>query len=173
MDAIISLYNMVATGTHNCSISEEDHKEYNGYFDMFISQEIAVWRDFHSYWIDPDPLIPTYIIRYEDLLTKPKDTLMGLFGFLLNNKNLEGTLIEHLIVKHTAKDTKKEVYKPRVGKVNGSKSKYTKDQIDQIKRQAGQMLRRLGYIKGTKLAEAHNTGFYSDDEEVKLSHDYE
>ena len=173
MDAIISLYNMVATGTHNCSISEEDHKEYNGYFDMFISQEIAVWRDFHSYWVDPDPLIPTMIVRYEDLLIDPKSTLMDLFCFLLNVNNLSGTLIEYLIDKHTTKDTKKEVYKPRVGKVNASASKYTKDQKDQIKRQAGQMLRRMGYIKGTKTAEINDTGFYSDDEEVKLSHGYE
>ena len=97
MDAIISLFNMIATGTHNCSMAEEDFKAYNGYFDMFLSQEIAIWRDFHSYWMDPDPLIPTYVVRYEDLLSKSEETLSGMFKFLLNEKDLSGTLIEKLI----------------------------------------------------------------------------
>jgi len=173
MDAIISLYNMVATGTHNCSMSEDDHKEFNPYFDMFISQEISVWRDFHSYWMDPDPMIPTFIVRYEDLLSDPKETLMSLFSFLLNEKSLTGTLIEALIDKHTKKDEKKEVYKPRVGKINANKKKYTKSQISQIKQLSGQMLRRMGYIKGSKTSLKNNTGFYSDDDDVALSHGYE
>ena len=84
MDAIISLYNMIATGTHNWSMTDEDFEQYNSYFDMFISQEIAVWRDFHSYWIDPEPMIPTFIVRYEDLISDPKNTLLDLFRFLLN-----------------------------------------------------------------------------------------
>lgn len=134
MDSIISLFNMIATGTHNCSMSEEDFKSFNGYFDMFVSQEISVWRDFHSYWMDPDPDIPTYIVRYEDLLSKPESTLTGLFEFLLNKRDLSGTLIEELIKKHTKKGTKKEVYKPRVGKINANKVKYTEEQISQMKK---------------------------------------
>jgi len=133
MDAMISLYNMIATGTHNWSISESDFGAYIGYFDMFVSQEISVWRDFHSYWIDPEPLIPTYIVRYEDLLSDAENTLMGLFRFLLNERDLEGTLIEALIQKHTKKGIKKEVYKPRVGKINSNKSKYSKETKSQIK----------------------------------------
>jgi hypothetical protein len=134
MDAIISLYNMIATGTHNCSISEQDHKDFIAYFDMFVSQEISVWRDFHSYWMDPTPLIPTFVVRYEDLLVDPYNTLMDLFKFLLNTENLEGTLIEALIKKHTQKGTKKEVYKPRIGKVNANASKYTGDMKSQMKK---------------------------------------
>lgn len=101
---------------------------------MFVSQEIAVWRDFHSYWMDPDPLIPTYIVRYEDLLTSPESTLKGLFSFLLNKKDLSGTLIEALIKKHTKKGEKKEVYKPRVGKINANKTQYTSGQKAQMKK---------------------------------------
>lgn len=134
MDAIISLYNMIATGTHNCSMSDADHKAYMNYFEMFVAQEISVWRDFHSYWLDPDPLIPTYVVRYEDLLSKPKDTLTGLFSFLLNQKNLSGTLIEKLIDKHTQKGTQKVVYKPRVGKINGNLTKFTPELTSQMKK---------------------------------------
>jgi len=134
MDAIISLYNMIATGTHNWSMSDADHEAFNSYFDMFVSQEITVWRDFHSYWMDPDPLIPTFVVRYEDLLSSPKDTLMDLFRFLLNTENLEGTLIESLIAHHTKKGTKKQVYKPRVGKINANYNKYSSSQIKQMKK---------------------------------------
>lgn len=172
LDAMISLYNMIATGTHNCSITDEDFEKYNLYFDTFIEQEIAVWRDFHSYWIDTDPLIPTYVVRYEDLLNKPKDTLMGLFKFLLNTKNLKGTVIEKLIEKHTFKDVKKVVYKPRLGKINASKLKYTKEQLRRIKQLAGQMLKRMGYVNEEKPDQVNETGFFSDDEEIEDSKDY-
>ena len=150
MDAIISLYNMIATGTHNCSMSNEDFENFIDYFDMFVSQEVAVWRDFHSYWLDSDPLIPTFVVRYEDLLSDPRSTLTDLFKFLLNQKNLSGTLIEKLIEKHTTTGTKKEVYKPRVGKINANISKYSKHQLKQLKQLAGQMFKRMGYVKGTK-----------------------
>ncbi|CAI2363576.1 unnamed protein product [Moneuplotes crassus] len=173
LDAIISLFNMIATGTHNCSMSEEDFTSFNDYFDMFVSQEIAVWRDFHSYWIDPEPDIPTYVVRYEDLLQKPEETLTELFSFLLNQNDLSGTLIEHLIKKHTSRGVKKQVYKPRVGKVNANKSKYTKDQLSQIKKLAGQMIRRMGYLETENELDKTDTGFFSDDEEVDASKDYE
>jgi hypothetical protein len=125
---------MIATGTHNGSMSDADFKAHNSYFDMFLAQEIAVWRDFHSYWMDPDPLVPMYIVRYEDLLAAPEKTLSGLFSFLLNKKDLSGTLIETLIKKHTKKGEKKEVYKPRVGKANASKSKFSDEQVVQMKK---------------------------------------
>ena len=38
-----------------------------------------------------------YIVRYEDLVTHPKDTLMGLMSFLLEVKDLTGTNMERRI----------------------------------------------------------------------------
>jgi hypothetical protein len=173
MDAIISLYNMIATGTHNCSMSAADHTANIAYFDMFVAQEIAVWRDFHSYWLDPDPTIPTYVVRYEDLLNKPKESLTGLFQFLLDEKNLEGTLIEELIKQNTLKGTKKQVYKPRVGKINSNRDKFSQSQISQMKKLAGQMIRRLGYLENDNPLDETDTGIFSDDEDIEESKDYE
>lgn len=170
---MIALYNMIATGTHNWSMSDEDHVAFTSYFDMFVAQEISVWRDFHSYWMDPDQMIPTYIVRYEDLLTAPYKTLLGLFSFLLNQRDLTGTLIESLIAKHTKKGVKKEVYKPRVGKINANKKKYSQSQISQMKKLAGQMIRRMGYLKSSKSIEKNETEIFSDDEDVASSKDYE
>lgn len=164
---------MIATGTHNCSIAEEEYQNFESYFDMFINQEVAVWRDFHSYWMDPDQLIPTYVIRYEDLLSYPESTLTELFSFLLNKKSLKGTLIEAAIKEHTSTGSKKEVYKPRVGKINANRKRFSKTQIAQLKRLGGQMFRRMGYLKGTTCADKSDTGFFSDDDDVYQSHDYD
>ena len=40
---------------------------------------------------------PLYIVRYEDLVLKPKETLMGLFAFLLGVEDLAGTNAERRI----------------------------------------------------------------------------
>ena len=59
-------------------------------------------------------------MRYEDLLTTPYDTLIGIFKFLLNRSDdLKGTIIERRIADISCKE-KPEVYKPRSGKINGN-----------------------------------------------------
>jgi len=40
---------------------------------------------------------PLYIVRYEDIVTHPKDTLMGLMSYLLEKKDLSGTNVERRI----------------------------------------------------------------------------
>jgi hypothetical protein len=32
--------------------------------------EIKIWRHFHNFWMHKSKVIPTIVIRYEDLLTK-------------------------------------------------------------------------------------------------------
>ena len=169
IDSIISLYNMIATGTHTLSITDEDFEKFNSYFDQFLGEEIVVWRDFYSYWMD-HPRIPTFVVRYEDLLSKPKDTLLDLFRFLLNEKDLDGTLIENLINSHTQPKVKKEVYKPRKGKINGNRYLYKDHQIKKVKNIAGHMLKRMGYVNDENNLDSI-TGFYSDDEDIKSSLD--
>lgn len=40
---------------------------------------------------------PLYFVRYEDLVLEPKETLMGLFTFILGVKSLKGTNAERRI----------------------------------------------------------------------------
>ena len=40
---------------------------------------------------------PLYIVRYEDLVMSPKETVMGLFAFLLDVDDLTGTNAERRI----------------------------------------------------------------------------
>jgi len=46
---------------------------------------------------------PIYIVRYEDLVTSPKETLMGLMSFLLEQRDLTGTNAERRIDEVVAK----------------------------------------------------------------------
>ena len=170
MDSIMSLYNMIVTGTHYCTMTNEDFEKFNSWFDLFLSQEIVAWRDFYAYWMD-QPMIPTYIVRYEDLVSDTKNTLQDLFKFLLNQEDLDGTLIETLIEYHTKSKSLKEVYKPRKGKINGNKDLYKAHQIKQIKQLAGQMLKRMGYVE-EESEKSNTTGFYADDEDIEQSSQY-
>ena len=49
---------------------------------------------------------PLYIVRYEDLVTAPKETLMGLMSFLLETKDLNGSNVERRIDQVIAKGSK-------------------------------------------------------------------
>ena len=50
---------------------------------------------FHSHVMSViAPSIPTYVLRYEDLCTKPVDTLRELFEFLLEVPCLKDTVCE-------------------------------------------------------------------------------
>jgi hypothetical protein len=35
----------------------------------FVNQEAQVWNDFHGYWLKHPYRIPTYLVRYEDLIS--------------------------------------------------------------------------------------------------------
>ena len=85
LDSITSLWNMVATGTHNCSIAYADYEKFQNEWDEYLRQEASVWNDFHLFWMDHgSKQLPTYFIRFEDLMLKPRETLLDLFCFLLD-----------------------------------------------------------------------------------------
>lgn len=49
---------------------------------------------------------PIYFVRYEDLVREPKDTLMGLMSFLLEDKDLSGSNAERRIEQVVSKGSK-------------------------------------------------------------------
>lgn len=95
MDCITSLYNMVATGSHNRSIEDNDFNKFPKVWSDFVQQDITVWKDFHDFWLDAK--IPVHIIRYEDIVKTPESTLKSLLQFILNVESIEGTKIEHFL----------------------------------------------------------------------------
>lgn len=95
MDCITSLYNMVATGSHNRSIEDNDFKKFPKVWGDFVTQDISVWKDFHDFWLNAK--IPVHIIRYEDIVNTPEPTLKSLLEFILNVETISGTKIEHFL----------------------------------------------------------------------------
>ena len=143
LDAITSFFHMVGTGTHNCSVHDEDFDLV--LFEEFVKQEIEIWKDFHEYWMTGPLPIPTLLVKFEDLKTKSTETLNQVFKFLLNTDDLTGTRIESLINAHALKSTGPEVYKPRAGKIGQNLDKFSTELIDHIWEVSRSMIERLGY----------------------------
>ena len=71
---------------------------------------------------------PLYIVRYEDLVLKPKETVMGLFAFLLDVDDITGTNAERRIDQIVAMGQKATVsynLKPTTGQLNVHEEKYS------------------------------------------------
>jgi hypothetical protein len=95
LDCITSLFNMVCTGSHNKSISDDDYFKFKPLWSEFIEQDITVWKDFHEFWIHAK--IPVHIVRYEDVVSNPYFPLKSLLEFILNIKDISGTIIEQYL----------------------------------------------------------------------------
>ena len=64
-----------------------------------VKQELSCWRDFHNFWVKKarDENIPVYFFRFEDITRSPKEILMDVFAFSLDQENVQGTLVESKI----------------------------------------------------------------------------
>jgi hypothetical protein len=142
LDCITSLFNMVCTGSHNKSIHINDYTKFYEQWTEFIEQEITVWKDFHEFWLHAK--IPIHVLRFEDIMLNPKPTLMKLMKFLLNDPNIEGTVVEKYI-DLSVKDKAPEIYQPREGKVNINSDKFTQDHLNFMFNYAKDLLVNLGY----------------------------
>ena len=144
VDCIYAHFCMLATRDVEKKLTQEEFEGMQEQWEKFVEQELEIWRDFHDYWLI-EPIIPTYIVRYEDLLTAPYKTLLGMFKFLLNVKDLSSTLIDSLLKQECDEDNK-DYYKQK--KPFYAIDKYTEDQLKFIRTHAGQTLLRLGYVEG-------------------------
>ena len=91
LDCITSLFNMVCSGSHDLSIEDSDFEKFPDQWAEFIEQEISVWRDFHNFWLKAK--VPCHIMRYEDVVLNPRQTLEELSCFIFNTDSIEGTRI--------------------------------------------------------------------------------
>jgi hypothetical protein len=108
----------------------------------FIQQDVTVWKDFHEFWLNAK--IPVHIVRYEDIVTAPEPTLKSLLEFILNVEDLAGTKV-HQYLKIAVGEQSPQIYKPRVGKVNGNFDKFNRVQLDFINEYTYKYLRLFNY----------------------------
>lgn len=119
---------------------------------------------------------PMHIVRYEDLVNKPRDTMLGLFSFLLEEDDLEGTnamrRVEATVAAGT-RATQSYELKNTTGKLNVNWDLYTEDQRQFIMDTLGDHLWYLGYAKHP--SESNPTGFFEfkNPNEGQLSKHYQ
>lgn len=121
LDCVTSLFNMVCSGSHDRSITDDDFVKFSTHWAQFIEQEITVWKDFHDFWLKAK--IPVHIIRYEDIVLRPEPTLNDLMKFILNVDSIDGTKVQKFI-NLAVQEKAPEIYKPRKGKVDKNRSKF-------------------------------------------------
>lgn len=67
-------------------------------WDLNIKTVTPLIKNFHNRILkEQAKAVPFYIIRYEDLRTKPQETLEGVFKFILNLPSLDGLNIQRRI----------------------------------------------------------------------------
>ncbi|CAB1121182.1 unnamed protein product [Ectocarpus sp. CCAP 1310/34] len=79
-DAIDSYFNMALTNTHDRSLHDAVYEEFQEFWDGMIRNEMKVWERFNTYWLSRR--VPVHVVRYEDLLSDPEATLLGLVAFI-------------------------------------------------------------------------------------------
>ena len=102
---------------------------------------------------------PLYIVRYEDLVTAPKDTLMGLMSFLLEKEDLSGSNVERRIdevVSQGSSAAQTYKLKSTTGQFNVHSSKYSAEQKQMIQEVLGDQLYYFGYAN----YDNNPTGFF-------------
>ena len=143
LDCITSLFNMVCSGSHDLSIADQDFLAFNKYWNEFIEQEITVWKDFHDFWLKAK--IPVHLIRYEDILQRPVESMTDLMKFIFNVESIQDSLLSQYI-ELASVERAPEIYKPRKGKVHGNSEKFNQMQLDFMASYAQELLKNFGYF---------------------------
>ena len=109
LDVFPSKAAMFGTMSHGNKLDFELHSEYPEYWDWWVKYWTENMRQFYSIMTEQcrRKKHPLYIVRYEDLVLEPKETLMGLFSFLLEERDLSGTNAERRIEQVLSKGSPK------------------------------------------------------------------
>lgn len=104
LDVIVSIFHFFESRAHAVSIVFElDNPEFMEEFDRRARVFIKAWSEYHRWWVKKakDALekkgAPYHIIRFEDMLLEPSQTMNGLFAFFLDIPTTEGTNIQRRI----------------------------------------------------------------------------
>ena len=92
--------------------------------------------------------VPTYVVRYEDLVLDPAATLQGLFCFLLDLPDLKGTNCEvrlNHVLAQGMEATQTYKLKDTTRKLNSHFSSYSPELLDLVKSELASHLYFFGY----------------------------
>jgi hypothetical protein len=131
IDTFPSMFNLASSASHSATMPFEYHEESPEQWDKIVK----FISDFHSKYFDvtlndtlKNEKNPIYFMRFEDLLADKQKEIEGVFKFILDLDDLEGTNAQRRIIASTQKtvDTGK-VYalKKTTGVKNANVYKYT------------------------------------------------
>ena len=98
LDVIPSFAYLVHTRSHSLVPNEKLHEEFPEWWTEW-SKTVAEYMQFNHDYIVGELAneIPTYVLRYEDLVMNPEPVLIECFQFLLDVPSIEGTVCEKRI----------------------------------------------------------------------------
>jgi len=145
-DAIDSFFNLMMTGTHTTSISNDIREKTTQVWEEFVLKEIRVWKKFHLYWLNQD--IPLLLIRYEDLIRRPDRVMERVIQFVLEIQRMGSFFGERIdrCIREQEEIERLGSYKPRSGGIGKAFSKYSSEILKELQDLEFIMLmERLGY----------------------------
>ena len=145
IDCIPSLFHLTMTDSHDLSLCDEDFVAFQKHWFEYVELEISVWRDFHEFWLNAE--MPVHIIRYEDMVKRPRYAMTELMKFMYKLEDLEGTVIGQYVNMATEVAAPQK-YAPRAGKAGMANiDKYDHELLTFMANTAGETLKKLGFYQ--------------------------
>jgi hypothetical protein len=168
LDVIPSHVTLINTTSHSMQLKGQTyHETFPEYWDWIMKREVNFIKNFFKSNRETScKAVPTYYVRYEDLLIDPKKVVTELFCFLFEVPSLEGTVLEAQIARNTADLDSKAIYKlkTKTRSLCRSAHMYTPEQLQNIKTELLEFLYFFDYVKTPEKPDNPTAFFdYSED----------
>lgn len=100
LDVLPSYASLCNSINHATKPEYEYEIDYPDWWSWFVKRQTDQMRDYFEILIrncTQERQAPIYFVRYEDLLTQPKEAMEGLFEFLLDIPSVKGRNVEKRI----------------------------------------------------------------------------
>jgi hypothetical protein len=100
LDGFPSMFNLNTLGSHSATHPFENLEEAPALWDEFVRMLTRKHKDYYDIVLNRDmknESCPIYFLRFEDLLKNKRDELEGVFKFILDLDDLEGTNVQRRI----------------------------------------------------------------------------
>jgi hypothetical protein len=168
LDIFPSLVNLGHTFSHCAKLPFDHHVENAERWDKYVRMMSKVHSEYFERMMGDcveKGMNTIYMARFEDFIANPGEELDKVFRFLLDLDTLEGTNIQRRIKQVVGQKDPSQFYKlkPETKIPNSQAHKYTKEQIDCIKKDNAHFLTYFGYTNAPE-NEENPTAFFNFDE---------
>ena len=154
LDVIPSFAYLIHMRSHSLVPNEKLHEEFPSWWDEWARTVAKYIQQNHDFVVNTlSEKIPTYIFRYEDLVTDPEPVLNECFRFILDVPSIEGTVVEKRIKEVCMQGTAgKQVYEMKNSTINLNKNEHMYS--PELRKQLSEILKGYNMYYGyTNLSE--------------------